>query len=137
MQRHVLAGLAAVLLILFSHCWVLLYLLGTGRAMRDAIRQFGLAPDLLEQAGRSLKAVTPGLLAAMGLVMATFAVGGAVASGSLPRWSHHTLFYATLAVQLWTLWQENRVLAGNEALMAEVGRRIGDREAAAESQAHA
>jgi hypothetical protein len=32
MPRHVLVGLASSLLLLFSHCWIMFYLIGTGKA---------------------------------------------------------------------------------------------------------
>ena len=61
---------------------------------------------------------------AMGLVMATFILGGGVATGSMPGWVHHGLFYAAVLVQALRLWVENRVLIENERLMANVDRRL-------------
>jgi hypothetical protein len=64
------------------------------------------------------------MMLAMGLVMATFILGGGVATGSIPRWIHHGLFYAAVVVQCWSLWIEWRVLTDNERLMTEVDRRL-------------
>ncbi len=124
MPLHVLVGLAASLLLLFSHCWIMFYLIGTGKAIKDAVKENGLDPAFVEETKRFKNASYPWLMLAMVLVMATFILGGGVATGSLPSVIHHTLFYATVAVQGYALWIEKRVLADNERLMAEVDRRL-------------
>jgi len=58
----------------------------------------------------------------MGLLMATFIVGGGVLTGSIPVWVHHVLFYAAVLAQGYTLWVEYQVLVDNERLMTRVNR---------------
>jgi len=130
MQRHVLVALASCLLLLFSHCWIMFYLIGTGKAIKDAVKEFGLEQRLIEETKRFKNVSYPSLMLAMATAMATFIVGGGVATGSLPPWIHHALFYATLLSQARALQLERRVLVENEALMADVDRRLakaGDR----------
>ncbi|HEV8580024.1 MAG TPA: hypothetical protein VGX68_13200 [Thermoanaerobaculia bacterium] len=124
MPRHVLVGLASSLLLLFSHCWIMFYLIGTGKAIKDAVREHGLDPAFVEETKRFKNASYPWLMLAMALVMATFILGGGVATGSLPAWVHHVLFYAAVVAQTYALWIEQRVLVDNERLMAEVDRRL-------------
>jgi 4-hydroxybenzoate polyprenyltransferase len=122
MPLHVLVGLASSLLLLFSHCWIMFYLIGTGKAIKDAVRDHGLDAALAEETKRFKNASYPWLMLAMGLVMATFILGGGVATGSVPSWVHHVLFYVAVLAQGYTLWIEQRVLADNERLMADVDR---------------
>jgi hypothetical protein len=124
MQRHVLVGLASSLLILFSHCWIMFYLIGTGKAIKDAVKEGGLDPAFAEETKRFKNSSYPSMMLAMGLVMATFILGGGVQIGSLPGWVHHALFYAAILGQCWSLRIEWRVLSENERLMAEVDRRL-------------
>jgi hypothetical protein len=124
MPRHVLVGLASRLLLLFSHCWIMFYLIGTGKAIKDAVKEGGLDPAFAEETKRFKNASYPSMMLAMGLVMATFILGGGVATGSIPGWVHHGLFYAAILVQCWSLRIEWRVLTDNERLMAEVDRRL-------------
>lgn len=131
MPRHVLVGLFASLLILFSHCWIMFYLIGTGKAIKDAVKENGLDPQFIEETKRFKNLSYPSLMLAMGLVMATFILGGGVATGSIPGWVHHGLFYAAVLVQGYALWVENRVLIENERLMANVDRRLSDRQLSA------
>jgi hypothetical protein len=72
---------------------------------------------------------------AMGAVMATFIVGGGVATGVIAKWVHALLFFVTLAIQLWALLLEGKVLGANERLMREMDGRLraadsGDRSGA-------
>jgi MFS family permease len=124
MQRHVLVALASCLLLLFSHCWIMFYLIGTGKAIKDAVKEFGLEQRLVEETKRFKNVSYPSLMLAMATAMATFIVGGGVATGSLPAWIHHILFFATLLSQGRALQLERRVLVENEALMADVDRRL-------------
>ena len=124
MPLHVLIGLASSLLLLFSHCWIMFYLIGTGKAIKDAVRENGLDPAIIEETKRFKNDSYPSLMLAMALVMATFIVGGGVATGSVPRWIHHLLFYLAAASQLYALWKERRALTENERLMESVDRRL-------------
>jgi hypothetical protein len=137
MQRHVLVALASCLLLLFSHCWIMFYLIGTGKAIKDAVKEFNLEPRLIEETKRFKNVSYPWLMLAMGTAMATFILGGGAATGSLPAWVHHVLFFVTLACQGRALQLERRVLVENEALMADVDRRLATMPAAAGSGARA
>ena len=97
MPLHVLIALASSLLLLFSHCWIMFYLIGTGKAIKDAVRENGLDLNIIEETKRFKNESYPSLMLAMGLVMATFIVGGGVATGAVSRWIHHGLFYLAAA----------------------------------------
>ncbi|HSS75167.1 MAG TPA: hypothetical protein VLV54_00330 [Thermoanaerobaculia bacterium] len=124
MPLHVLIALASSLLLLFSHCWIMFYLIGTGKAIKDAVKENGLEPAIVEETKRFKNESYPWLMLAMGLVMAAFILGGGVATGSVPRWVHHVLFYLAVAAQGYALWVERRVLTENERLMTDVDRRL-------------
>ena len=123
MSRHVFVALASCLAQLFSHCWILIYLLITGRAIRETVEESGLEARYLEEAGGFRKSVTPWAVAAVVLGLATFLLGGAAASGEVKSRIHHSLFFVTVAVQGWSLWRESRALRSNQALIDEIDRR--------------
>jgi len=124
MSRHVLVALASCLLLLFSHCWIMFYLIGTGKAIKEAVNEHKLDPELIEETKRYKNRSYPSLMLAMALAMATFILGGGAATGVLPVWVHHVLFWATLVAQGRTLWIEKGVLEANERLMADIDRRL-------------
>jgi 4-hydroxybenzoate polyprenyltransferase len=124
MRRHVLVSLASCLLLLFSHCWIMFYLIGTGKAIKDAVKEHGLEQALVEDTKRFKNLSYPWMMLAMATAMATFILGGGAATGSLPPLIHHVLFYVTLLSQARALLLEKRVLVENEALMASLDRRL-------------
>ena len=58
------------------------------------------------------------------LAIATFVLGGAVATKTVPAWAHQTFFYVTVLVQIVTLRRETRVLTANERLISDLNRRV-------------
>jgi 4-hydroxybenzoate polyprenyltransferase len=120
MSRHVLVALASSLLLLFSHCWIMFYLIGTGKAIKEAVRDHGLDPAPVEDTKRFKNESYPWLLLAMGLAMATFILGGGAFTQAVPVWVHHGLFYLTLAAQARALQLEYRVLNQNERLIQRI-----------------
>ena len=124
MSRHLLVALASSLLLLFSHCWIMFYLIGTGKAIKEAVAEHSLEPALIEETKRFKNESYPSLMLAMALAMATFILGGGAQTNSLPVWVHHGLFWATLLVQGRALWIEKSVLEQNEKLMADIDRRL-------------
>ncbi len=133
MGWHLLAALFSTLLVLFSHSWILFYLMGTGKAIKLAALEHDLHGDLAEQTREFKNRSSSWLMLAMMAVMATFIVGGGVATRVVPAWVHSSLFLATLAVQVWTLIIEGRVLADNERLMRSVDRQVRHAESGADT----
>ena len=124
MPRHVLVGLAACLAQLFSHCWILVYLIVTGRAVRETVAENGLDARYGDEPGRFLWSTAPWLLAAVVLGVASFLLGGASATTAVRPWVHHASFYAVLVVQGLALWQEHRALRANQRLIEEIDGRL-------------
>jgi len=132
---HLLVALFSCLLLLFSHSWILFYLIGTGKAIKSAAHELDFGEGPAAQTREFKNRSNPWLMLAMGTVMATFIVGGGVATGVIAKWVHALLFFVTLAIQLWTLLLEGKVLGANERLMREMDQRIrsadsGDRSGA-------
>lgn len=123
MTPHILIAFASSLLLLFSHCWIMFYLIGTGKAIREAVEEYDLEPEMVEKTKAYKSDSYPWLMLAMGMIIATFVLGGGAYSGAIGSWMHHALFYLTAGVQVWTLLIEGRVLLSNERLMTEINRR--------------
>ena len=124
MPKHIITALVAILLVMFSHVWILLYLLGTGKVIRDGVREGELDPAPLMESRRLRRTCYSWLLLAAGLVIADFLLGSAVAANAAQPWVHHALFWAAVVAQGIALWSEGRGLATNERLLGEVDRRL-------------
>ena len=121
---HILTALLTSLLLLFSHCWIMFYLIGTGKALRLAVEDHKLDTEIIEETKRFKNESYPWLMAAMGLAMATFILGGGVPTGVIPKWSHQSLYLLTLAVQIKTVVIEQSVLKQNRRLIRKTEAKI-------------
>jgi hypothetical protein len=124
MHAHALLSLAATLVLMFSHTWIVLYLLATGRVMADTVRTRGLDAALLERARRMRLGALPWLLAAVGALIVTFLLGSAAFSGRILGWLHQGFFYLALVLQIVAITKEGRVLAAHDQLSIEVARHL-------------
>lgn len=107
---HILMGMAAVLVLVLAHSWILFYLLGAARVLRETAGEAPLEPAL----GAFRTRVLPPLLGVVTAAVATFVLGiGAYAERS-PVLLHGALFWITLALQAWAAVVEWRALAATE-----------------------
>ncbi len=132
-DRHVVLGLVAGFLLLFSHSWIMFYLIGTGKMIKEAVAEHGLPEEWIERTKDYKNRSYPWLMIAMGLAMATFILGGGVETSVLPKWIHWGLFYLAVAAQLRALYLEFLVLTENQKLIALADRAVRQRSVAGDS----
>jgi heme A synthase len=128
-DRHVVLGLAAGFLLLFSHSWIMFYLIGTGKMIKEAVAEHELPEEWIEKTKEFKNRSYPWLMLAMGLAMITFILGGGVETQVLPKWIHWGLFYLAVAAQFKALYLELLVLTENERLIGLANRTVRQREA--------
>lgn len=121
---HLLAALFSSLMILFSHSWIMFYLIGTGKAVKTAVAEHGLDDGYAAQTIEFKNRCYPWLMTAMGAVMVAFILGGGVATRVIPPWIHSALFAIALGIQIRSLVLEGEVLLANDRLMREIDQRI-------------
>jgi hypothetical protein len=117
MRLHVLLTLGAVLLLVFPHLWIGLYLFGTGRAIRREVAEGRAEPSAAVEASRHLRRALPPLLLASLAALATVALGQAILLGTAEPWHHVTAFVVTLLLQAWALLVERQSLTQNAQLL--------------------
>ncbi|MEE8368781.1 MAG: hypothetical protein V3S30_10745, partial [Thermoanaerobaculia bacterium] len=93
-------------------------------ALRLAVEEHQLDQSIVEETKRFKNESYPWLMAAMGLAMATFILGGGVPTGAIPKWVHQGLFLATLTVQIKAVLVEQLVLTQNRRLIRQTENKI-------------
>jgi len=120
--RHLMLGLMATLVAVFTQTMTFFYFIGVGSSIRKSVEATGLGAELLKQS-RWLKArVFPWAAGAMGLLMVTFILGGAAHTRVLPGWVHGSLGYLTLAVSVAAFFLEAYLLFRQNYLLNEFNR---------------
>ena len=122
--RHVQIGVFSTLLNLFAHSLMMFYLLGKGRAVREAVTENNLGGDYVTQIARLRGPVFSRATLAMVLTMATAIIGASVDVQVIPSWPHASLAFGAVAGNLAALFREIVALRGTARIVDEVNSRI-------------
>jgi cytochrome b561 len=124
---HYVFGLLTAILILFVHCLVFIYFLGTGRWIKEVGIAYKLPDEPWPKLTRELKRKTfPPALFSMLIGIAAAAAGAGAQLQAWPWYVHMTLGLLTLAINLWAFRIEIRNVTINagiiDSVMLEVDR---------------
>lgn len=122
---HVLLTLASALLVVFPHLWVVLYLWGTGRAVKKEVEARRASPRMRSRVRRYRLHAWPPALLASAAALGTVMLGRDALVGPTAT-PHRVLFFTTLVLQAWALWAERRVLWDNAALLDDLEKRAAE-----------
>ena len=98
--RHTTVAIFATLITLLAHSMTMFYLLGKGRAIREAAAEGGLPGTHYAAVARARRPVFSVGMLAIGLTMAAAIVGGGVDTGAVPTAVHTLLAAAAIAANL-------------------------------------
>lgn len=123
--RHVSFGIFFTFITLLAHSMTMFYLIGKGKAVREAVTEGQLSPDLYATVARARKPVFSIATIAMLLTMITAILGGGVDTGALPAGIHSLVAVSAIATNVMAFRTEvgamqsiSRVVAEVDALLA-------------------
>ena len=123
-SSHVLFGVFGTMLNLLAHSLMMFYLIGKGKAVREAVDEGALAGDYVARISRLRAPVFSRATIAMALTMAAAILGASVDVGVMPSWPHGALAGGALATQLYAFAAEVGALAGSARVVDEVNARL-------------
>lgn len=125
--RHTSLGIFATLVTLLAHSMTMFYLIGKGRAVREAVQEGQLPVELYRAVARVRRPVFSIATVAMGLTMATAIMGGGVDTDTVPAVVHSVLALAAVAANLAALRTEIIAMLSSARIVAEVDQLLEDR----------
>lgn len=123
---HVLVGVFATMLNLLAHSMMMFYLIGKGRAVKDAMAEGGIEGDYYRRVSRLRAPVFGRATVAMALTMVTGIIGASVDVRVLPAWPHALLAAVAFAYQLYAFATEINALSGSARIVDEVNARLAN-----------
>jgi hypothetical protein len=123
--RHISFGIFSTLVTLLAHSMMMFYLIGKGKAVKDAMAEHGLTGDYFRRIAIARKPVFSIGTLAMALTMITAILGASVDTGVLPPIVHGTIAYGAVACNLAALKIEIDALAASSRIVDEVNRLLG------------
>ena len=124
-SRHITFGIFSTMMILLAHSMMMFYLIGKGKAVKDAMAEGNLTGDYHRRIAAARKPVFSIGMLAMGVTMATAILGASVDTKVLPPIVHAFIAYGAIACNLAALKIEIEALAVSSRVVDEVNRLLG------------
>jgi len=125
LSRHITIGIFSTMVTLLAHSMMMFYLIGKGKAVKDAMAEGGLTGDYFRRIAIARKPVFSFGTVAMGITMLTAILGASVDTGVLPPIVHGMIAYAAIAANLAAAKIELDALGESSRVVGEVNRLLG------------
>lgn len=125
LARHISFGIFSTLVTLLAHSMMMFYLIGKGKAVKDAVAEHSLGGDYYRRIAVARKPVFSIGTFAMAATMVTAILGASVDTGVLPAMVHGTIAYGAVVCNLAALKIEIDALSASSRIVDEVNRQIG------------
>ncbi len=123
-SRHISFGIFSTLVILLAHSMMMFYLIGKGKAVKDAMVEHGMTGDYYRRIAAVRKPVFSIGTFAMAATMVAAILGASVDTGKLPPIIHGMLAYGAIACNLAALKIEIDALSASARVVDEVNRQL-------------
>ena len=123
-SRHISFGIFSTLVVLLAHSMMMFYLIGKGKAVKDAMTEHHVAGDYYRRIAAARKPVFKVATFAMAATMVAAILGASVDTGVLPPIVHGMLAYGAIAGNLAALKIEVYALTASSRVVDEVNSKI-------------
>src|SRR3954468_14624748 len=123
--RHISVGIFSTMVALLSHSMMMFYLIGKGKAVKDAMAEHSVAGDYYRRIAAAQKPVFSIATLAMAVTMAAAIMGASVDTGVLPPIVHATIAYGAIAFNMAAVRTEIVALTASSRIVDEVNHLIG------------
>src|SRR6516164_4845393 len=124
-SRHVSFGIFSTLVMLLAHSMMMFYLIGKGKAVKDAMAEHNVTGDYYRRIAAARKPVFSIGTFALVATMVMAILGASVDTGKLPAIVHGMLAYGAIACNLAALKIEVDALSASARVVDEVNRQLG------------
>ena len=124
-SRHISLGIFATLVTLLAHSMMMFYLIGKGKAVKDAMAEGQLSGDYVRRIALARKPVFSIGTAAMAVTIVTALLGAGVDTGVLPPMVHATVAWGAIACNLAAAKIEIEALTTSSRVVDEVNKLLG------------
>ncbi len=122
--RHISFGIFSTMVTLLAHSMMMFYLIGKGKAVKDAMAEHNVTGDFYRRIAAARKPVFSIATLAMAVTMTTAIMGASVDTGVLPPMVHATIAYGAILCNLAALKIEVAALIESSRVVDEVNQRL-------------
>jgi len=125
LSLHISLGIFSTMVTLLAHSMMMFYLIGKGKAVKDAMVEGNLQGDFYYRIARVRKPVFSTGTLAMSVTIVAAIVGASVDTGVLPPIVHGMIAYGAVAANLAAARMEIEAIRQSGAVVDEVNRLFG------------
>src|SRR4029079_10274219 len=122
--RHISVGIFSTMITLLAHSMMMFYLIGKGKAVKDAMAEHQVAGDYYRRIASARKPVFSIATLAMAATMVAAILGASVDTRVLPPIVHAMIAYGAIACNVAALKTEISALSESSRIVDEVNRLI-------------
>ena len=126
MYRHATLGVFVTMITLLSHSFMMFYMIGKGKAVREAVAEGGLDQKHVKDVAAARRPVFSIATLAMLLTMTTAIVGAGVDTGTIPAGAHAILGLSAVFANGAALRAELAALITSARVVDEVNRQLAE-----------
>ena len=123
-SRHISFGIFSTMVTLLAHSMMMFYLIGKGKAVKDAMKEHAVAGDYHRRIAVARKPVFSIGTLAMAVTMTAAILGASVDTGVLPPMVHAMIAYGAIACNLAAAKIEITALTESSRIVDEVNRQL-------------
>jgi hypothetical protein len=123
--RHISFGFFSTMVMLLAHSMMMFYLIGKGKAVKDAMVEHNVGGDYFQRIAAARKPVFSIGTIAMAVTMVAAILGASVDTGVMPAVIHGMIAYGAIACNLAAVKIEIDALIESARVVDEVNRQIG------------
>ena len=123
--RHISFGFFSTMIMLLAHSMMMFYLIGKGKAVKDAMAEGGLTGDQYRRIAMVRKPVFSVGTLAMGITMVAAILGASVDTGVLPSIVHAMIAYGAIICNIAAFKIEMSALSESARIVDEVNHLLG------------
>src|SRR3989449_8342188 len=123
--RHITYGIFSTMITLLAHSMMMFYLIGKGKAVKDAMAEHHVTGDYYRRIAAARKPVFSVATFAMAVTMTAAILGASVDTGVLPPMVHAMIAYGAIACNLAAVKIEVAALTASSQIIDEVNLLIG------------
>ena len=123
-SRHISYGIFSTLVALLAHSMMMFYLIGKGKAVKEAMAEHSVAGDYYRRIAVARKPVFLVATLAMAATMVAAIMGASVDTGVLPPAVHAMIAYGAILCDVTAIKIEITALLESSRIVAEVNRRL-------------
>jgi hypothetical protein len=124
-SRHISFGIFSTMVTLLAHSMMMFYLIGKGKAVKDAMVEGGLQGNFYNRIARARKPVFSSGTLAMSVTIVTAVLGASADTGALPVIVHGMIAYGAVAANLAAAKIEIDAIGEASRVVDELNRLLG------------